>query len=212
MTRFVLVSDTHLQHNFTVPDGDVLLHAGDATWDGTPEEIQEFSAWLGRLPHKHKVFIAGNHDWGFEMNPDAARAMVTNGIYLEDETVDINGLRIYGSPWQPEFYDWAFNLPRDGPELAEKWAAIPDDTDILITHSPPHGILDRTSEEYHPPANVGCAALARRIEKLPRLKLHVFGHIHPSNGKLVRGATTFVNACICDSNYQPVQPVHVVDL
>lgn len=115
-------------------------------------------------------------------------------------------VRIYGSPWQPEFCGWAFNLPR-GPLLAAKWQAIPEDTDILITHGPPLDILDRNRGDER----TGCADLAQHVKRV-RPRLHVFGHIHDSYGTLVLDGTTFVNACACDYDYEPVNPPIVVEL
>ncbi len=143
MPRIVCLSDTHnCNERIEVPDGDILIHAGDATTVGTHEQIRRFSDWFASLPHPHKVFVAGNHDWLFEKDNDSARSLLDPAIvYLQDSAIEIDGLKIYGSPWQPRFFDWAFNLNR-GQEMAEKWAMIPDDIDILITHGPPNGILD----------------------------------------------------------------------
>ena len=189
--RIVCVSDTHGWHrDLAVPDGDLLVHAGDVTRKGELDTVADFDRWLGSLPHRHKVVICGNHDFCFQEQPHAARALLTTAVYLEDNSVTLGGLTVYGSPWQPWFGGWAFNLPR-GPELAAVWAKIPDRTDILITHGPPAGILDRT----HRGDNVGCAdLLARVLEVRPRL--HVFGHIHEAAGLLDLDGTTFVNASV----------------
>jgi Icc-related predicted phosphoesterase len=189
MPRIVCISDTHArQRRIAVPDGDILLHAGDLTDAGDLDQLADFDHWLGELPHRHKVVICGNHDFCFEQNPKQAQALVTNAIYLQDSAVTIEGLKIYGSPWQPWFCDWAFNLQR-GPELAAVWAKIPDDTDILITHGPPEGILDMT----HRSVNVGCRDLLERVYQVsPRL--HVFGHIHEAAGRFDVSGITFVNA------------------
>jgi predicted phosphohydrolase len=129
--RLVLISDTHQRHDqLTVPDGDVLVHAGDFSTRGGVEEVARFNAWLGTLKHKHKVVIAGNHDFLFEREPTLARSMLTNVTYLEDSGVTIEGLRFWGSPWQPRFFDWAFNLERGAP-LTEKWNLIPTGVDVL---------------------------------------------------------------------------------
>jgi predicted phosphohydrolase len=174
--------------------------------EGRSEEIERFDHWLGTLPHEHKVVIAGNHDFLFERDPDRARALLANASYLQDGLIEVGGLRIWGSPWQPWFFDWAFNLPR-GPALASKWALVPDGVHVLVTHGPPAGILDRTANEEA----VGCHDLARALERiLPRL--HVFGHIHESYGRLERDGTTFVNASNCDLKYRPVQAPIVVEL
>lgn len=202
--RIVCLSDTHTLHDqVEVPDGDVLIHAGDLCNRGTQGEVKKFVKWLGTLPHKHKVFIAGNHDWPFYKHRRYAEMWVKHGEYLNDRQIVIEGLKIWGSPWQPEFCNWAFNLPR-GPRLASVWQRIPDDTDILITHTPPAGILDRDDR-------LGCEDLARRIEQLS-LKLHVFGHVHVAHGKERIGDTWYVNACICDQDYEPTQPPIVIDL
>src|SRR5690554_4798574 len=124
--KIVCISDTHnCNGEFDVPDGDLLIHAGDFTNNGSIVEVAAFMRWFGELPHRHKVLIAGNHDRLFEREPSLARSMVPDGtIYLQDSSAEIEGLKIYGSPWQPRFFDWAFNLMR-GPELAAKWAKIP---------------------------------------------------------------------------------------
>ena len=110
-----------------------MLHAGDATINGTIDEIKNFNRWFVGLPHKIKIFVAGNHDWLFERNNSHARQLLDDSIiYLQDSSIKIEDLRIYGSPWQPRFFDWAFNLNR-GTQLEEKWKMIPLETDILIT-------------------------------------------------------------------------------
>lgn len=205
--RIVCLSDTHDLHgDLAVPDGDLLLHAGDATMSGTPQQIEAFDDWLARQPHRHKVVIAGNHDWGFQRTPARARALLRHATYLEDSLAEVDGLRIWGSPWQPWFYDWAFNLER-GPQIAAKWALIPDGIDVLVTHGPPLGILDRTSRGEA----VGCADLLAAIDRV-RPRLHVFGHIHEAYGRLERDGCLFVNASNCSERYRPVQPPIVVDL
>lgn len=217
--KIVCLSDTHGLHDqVAVPDGDLLLHAGDFTMRGRPEEITPFDAWLGTLPHRHRVVVAGNHDFLFEKSPAEARRLLVNATYLEDSAATIDGLRVWGSPWQPWFMDWAFNLRRGEP-LREKWSLIPDGTDILVTHGPPHGIRDEvrklagrafaaiTGQGGH----VGCEELLAAVEARPP-RLHVFGHIHEGYGIERRGATTFVNASICDARYRPVNAPVVVEL
>lgn len=186
--RIVFVSDTHGRHQHTlVPDGDVLVHAGDVTLDGSLEGVEAFDRWLGTLPHRHKVVIAGNHDECFQHQADRARARITNAIYLEDSACEVGGLKFYGSPWTPLFFDWSFMLPEV--ELAEKWAAIPAGLDVLVTHGPPHGILDWTNRGEH----AGSLSLLHRVhEAKPRF--HVFGHIHEAAGRLDTPDTIFVNA------------------
>jgi hypothetical protein len=150
--------------------------------------------------------IAGNHDRCFETDPEAARPLTHGLTYLQDSDVTIDGLRFWGAPWQPWFLSWAFNLQR-GPEIAQKWALIPDDTDVLITHGPPATILDETYDGRP----VGCEELLRTVQRItPRL--HAFGHIHESYGAQVVGSTLFVNASACTLRYKPKQLPVVVDL
>lgn len=204
--RIVCLSDTHNQEIET-PDGDILIHAGDATVHGTHEEILEFNRWFAALPHKRKIFVAGNHDWLFETNPVMARALLDKSIvYLQDRAIEIAGLKFYGSPWQPRFYDWAFNLNR-GREIAEKWEMIPSGVDILITHGPPYGILDRTAYGD----NAGCEELMKKVAEL-RPKAHIFGHIHEGYGMNEEFGVTFINASNCNESYFPVNPPIVFEI
>lgn len=187
--RVVCVSDTHSWHrDVAVPDGDLFVHAGDLTRHGELDTLDDFDRWLGELPHRHKVVICGNHDFCFQEKSAEARRRITNAVYLEDSAVTLGGLTIYGSPWQPWFGGWAFNLER-GPDLAAVWAKIPAGTDVLITHGPPAGVLDRTAAGDL----VGCKDLFDRVREV-RPRLHVFGHIHEAAGRVDIDGTTFVNA------------------
>lgn len=217
------MSDTHTRTDFVVPDGDILIHAGDATFSGNYAELWEFAKWYSNLPHQYKILISGNHDWGFQRQPEIFEPMMKEHgiIYLRDFQTEIEGFRIYGSPWQPEFGGWAWNLSRYEGELAHKWAMISDDTQILITHGPPKGILDRTAGyenvlpwgiDYEPPKHVGCWDLRERVKKLPKLLLHCFGHIHAAYGQEVVDGVRFVNASTCTEKYQATNPPIVVDL
>lgn len=217
--RLVCLSDTHNFHDrLAVPEGDILVHAGDFTMRGRRAEIAAFDSWLGTLPHRHKLVVAGNHDFLFQDEPAAARALLTNATYLEDSGVTLDGVTFWGSPWQPWFFDWAFNLRRGAP-LKAKWDLIPAGTDVLVTHGPPHKVRDRvlkpigrgigliigTGDE------VGCEELKKAVDRLtPRV--HLFGHIHEGYGQETRGKTTFVNAASCDKDYRPANPPIVVDL
>ena len=193
-----------------VPDGDMILHAGDCTRRGAVAETAEFLNWFGGLPHPHKVLIAGNHDFLFERDASLAESLVPAGVtYLRDSGVVVGGLTVWGAPRQPWFHDWAFNLER-GEELAAKWRLIPNDTDVLVTHGPPHGILDQTID--HPPQLVGCEELTKRLAELPSVTLHLFGHIHEAYGRQRQDGREYVNASICDVRYRPVNTPVVVDL
>ena len=216
MPRIVCLSDTHnCNEQIAIPDGDILIHAGDSTIKGTDQEVIEFIYWFANLPHRHKIFVAGNHDWLFEMDNRYARRLLSDAkiVYLQDSLTYIDGMKIYGSPWQPRFFDWAFNLNR-GAEIAEKWKLIPDDIDILITHGPPNGILDLVPRKGWD-ENTGCEELRKRVEeiaKLGKLKLHIFGHIHWGYVTSEEFGVRFVNASNCDESYQPSQPPIVIDL
>jgi predicted phosphodiesterase len=205
--RLVFVSDTHGFHDFPVPPGDVLVHAGDGCSYGTLEEASAWASFLRRQPHRHKIVIAGNHDRCFEADFEHAKALFEEFDFLHDSGCERLGVRFWGSPWQPEFFAWAFNLPR-GPELAAKWALIPDGIDVLVTHGPPQGILDRTYDGT--PA--GCEDLRVAIQERVRPRVNVFGHIHEAYGTECIGSTLFINASICTLSYRPTNPAIVVDL
>lgn len=210
MARLVIVSDTHNQHNAVkLPKGDILIHAGDqASGTGDLGQVVDFNAWMGSLDFKHKIVIAGNHDGLFQDHASVIRKYTTNYTYLCDESYECVGLKFYGSPWQPDFHWWYFNLARDGDELKQKWQAIPEDTNILITHGPPHGILDKTAAGE----NAGCKLLLERIHQLKRLKLHCFGHIHEGYGTHQLDDLTLVNSSVLNREYKLVNDPIVIDL
>lgn len=204
--RLVVISDTHGLHDrLEIPPGDVLIHGGDLTSRGDLHEVRAFAAFLARLDHPHKLIIAGNHDFCFERQPAAARELLRHATYLQDDAAEIEGVRFYGSPWQPWFYDWAFNLER-GAEIRAKWQLIPADTEVLITHGPPLGHGDVTVRGEA----VGCADLLERVREV-KPRYHLFGHIHEAYGTSEDGATTFINASNCDFRYRPVNPPVVID-
>ncbi|MCB0845437.1 MAG: metallophosphatase domain-containing protein [Bacteroidetes bacterium] len=198
--KIVCISDSHRQHDkLTLPEGDMILHAGDISGRGRKIEMEEFLEWFSALPYQYKVFIAGNHDFFAEKNRAEFRQMIPNNcIYLEDSGVEIEGIHIWGSPITPWFYDWAFNRHR-GMEIRPHWNKIPLHTDILITHGPPHDILDRTASGI----KAGCEDLSHKIAEV-RPRLHLFGHIHEAYGQRTIGETTYINASVLDLKYQQV--------
>ncbi len=213
MTRIVFISDTHNHHNeIKLPEGDILVHAGDFSGRGLPEEVGPFFDWLEEQAQvfKHVIFIAGNHDMSFEYKHpwivNWLSKLPTNIHYLEDSEAIIDSIKFYGSPWQPEFHNWGFNLPR-GKALAKKWEMIPIDTDVLITHTPPQNILDYTIRDM---INVGCADLYLKVNQI-KPKIHVFGHIHEGYGYKDINDTLYLNASTCNLRYQPVNSPIVVD-
>lgn len=221
MTTIACASDIHGKYmNPTVhwPPADILVLAGDILYDA--EQIAE----LGRLNeffkqkkkdgvYKKVVMVAGNHDFIFQ-RLSSARKQLKDIIYLQDEEAIIEGLKFYGSPWQSWFWDWAFNFPNPShnPEKAiwvaqECWQKIPDDTDVLVTHGPPRGILDKVPSGL----NVGCEELKNRLEHLD-LKMHIFGHIHYGYGTKEIDGTRFVNAAVCGEDYRPDNPIKVFEV
>lgn len=214
--KLVFISDTHSAHRkIDLPEGDILLHSGDMSWMGRDHEIVEFYNWLKETPFKHKVFIAGNHDWGFvhaaqKLNEDYGDESIH---YLEDSGVELEGIKIWGSPWQPEFFNWAFNLPR-GQALKERWDLIPEDTDVLLTHGPPAGILDECPDmnDRTRMVNVGCSELRRAVFERVKPKIHAFGHIHQGYGTHQEDGITFINASTCNIKYNPVNKPFVIQM
>ncbi len=207
--RIVAISDTHKQHSrLQVPDGDVLVHAGDFLGKGLLDELMRFNHWLGRLPHAHKIVIAGNHDWCFQRQPERSREVLTNAIYLQDEAVTLDGVKFYGAPWQPAFRNWAFNIPRNSPEMRAVWDQIPLDTDVLITHGPAYGVLDWIPEEN---VRVGCELLAERVQVV-KPRYHIFGHIHESYGQEENVGVTSVNASCLDRQYRLANAPWVLEI
>ncbi|CAG9315272.1 unnamed protein product [Blepharisma stoltei] len=221
--RFVCISDTHdYTDNLILPDGDVLIHAGDFTLEGNYMEVAKFNHFLSKQKHKYKIVIAGNHDFSFDSNkynellqlhelPYQAsskeiKSLLKNCIYLEDSYVRIYGYKIYGSPWTKEHYPGAFTIASSS-EIQRKWMMIPDNTDILVTHSPSYMTLDLTIK-YH---NAGCQYLAEELLRV-RPKVHIFGHIHESSGWIENRGITSINAAVCNRRYQPNNPAKIFDL
>lgn len=198
------ISDSHGQHlDIELPGGDILLHCGDiAHHRGDGRELMSFLGWLQSQPYEHKIFICGNHDFLFQDHPAAVAQMIAkyDVTYLQDSSVKACGLNIWGSPWQPAFHNWAYNLPRGGPELAAKWAAIPDDTNILLTHGPPYGVGDMTSRGEA----AGCTALLRRLPELKQLKASFGGHIHEGYGIREVAGVPCINCSVLDYKYRLV--------
>ena len=207
-----IISDTHMKHKFLSLknyEADVLVHCGDLTDNGGSGAMQQFFDWFGALDQfKNKICIAGNHDWIFERNNVQGRNLVPdNVIYLEDEEVVIDNIKFYGTPVQKHFCNWAFN--RDESKMAQHWAAIPDDTDVLITHSPPYSILDLVpwQGECH-----GSPSLYKEVVERIKPKISLFGHIHEGYGIKVIENTTFINASVLDGDYMCVNDPILVEL
>jgi Icc-related predicted phosphoesterase len=222
--RFVCISDTHGKMDeilHLIPDGDVLIHAGDFTDYGDVGEVIKFNDEMGKLPHKYKLVIAGNHELGFEDGEEMtsrqmaglnmigikkAYELLTNCTYLCDRQVDVFGLKVYGAPWHP-MPGYSFYRSR-GQALLQKWNQIPPKIDVLVTHTPPLGHGDFNSWNKLDGILAGCAELLNTVEYRVKPKYHVFGHIHQQHGATTNGSTTFINASICDhklrTEYDPI--------
>lgn len=221
--RICFISDTHSKHRaIDVPDADILVHCGDYTFAGTIPEVNDFLLWFSKLPHNHKIFVNGNHEVGFYRNIPLYRQLIPKSIiYLENEEVNVEGLKFYGSPYTKEFGSWAYMYYTDE-EAKTLWDAIPDDTDILVTHQPPYKIHDGAPymqgreglfvpclDEEGDPA--GCKVLRERV-RIVKPKVHSFGHIHEGSNYSVIEDTVFINAAVCDGKYKPTNPITVVTL
>lgn len=219
--KIAAISDSHEQHRkLKLPDADILIYTGDYSYQGTEEVTIDFLKWLDEQEERYKeiIFIAGNHDWIWQRDPIAAKNLLKlyapSVIYLENEEFIIShedrDYKIYGSPITPNFFNWAFMKNR-GEALKEHWAKIPDDVNVLLTHGPAYGILDKVRPH---PANLGphagCYDLLKRIEELKELRCHFFGHIHDSSGITMREKTMFVNASVLNDNYKMTFPPKVV--
>lgn len=205
--RIAAVSDLH-GHFPEIPECDLLLLAGDycpVSYGQQHWFRNRFAPWINKVSEKTKIIgVAGNHDMIFQEAPHLVPEM--NWTYLQDSGCEFRGLKIYGTPWQPRFFDWAFNADED--ELAETWSLIPDDTDILVLHGPPRGYGD-----FSPFGNehTGSLSLLARIYEI-QPKLVVAGHIHSGYGRYEIGDTVFLNCAMVDEKYKPVNPAHVIEL
>jgi Icc-related predicted phosphoesterase len=207
--KFVVIADTHGRHRqVKLPKGDVLIHAGDFTYRGEKAETLDFIKWFRQQQYGCKILIAGNHDFYFEKTParDLEDLLGDDIIYLNDTGLKFHHLNIWGSPITPKFFNWAFNRSR-GNEIMKHWKLIPQDTDLLITHGPPFGILDQIYSESH----VGDKDLLQAV-KAVRPRVHVFGHIHESFGHTKNADIHFINASQMNENYQLVNRPIVFEL
>lgn len=211
------ISDTHTMESeiiFKKGQRDILIHSGDATNIGSMNEICSFLDWFSEQEYNHKIFIPGNHDRGCESHNNMVKEICNrlNIIYLNEESVNVMGLKIYGSPYTPTFPRkgiWAFNADK-GDEIKKHWDLIPQDTNILVTHGPPYGILDEVNNNMSTDIHQGCEELRKAVFKINPV-LHVFGHIHEGNGTKVIDKTLFVNASVLDERYKYVnKPIKII--
>lgn len=207
--KVILISDTHGYHrDVVVPEGDLLVHAGDWSMTGEDEIIKDFADWLGEQPHKHKIVIAGNHDRSVEFFPETYIPRIReHATYLDCSGCEFDKKTFWGSPWTPFFHSdyWRFHTTTKE-QRKKMWANIPDNLDLLITHGPPNRVLDKTLEGDY----AGDIELLLEIAvKVPRF--HVFGHIHEGYGQRKEGSTTFINASLLNSQYALVnKPIEII--
>jgi Icc-related predicted phosphoesterase len=212
--KIVATSDIH-GFEPVLPEGDVLVLAGDLTSHGSVADVRKLNSWLSSIAPNWRamVVVAGNHDWWFQQAPPLAVLDLTarwhaQGIhYLEDTGVTIDGVKFWGSPWTPKFYDWAF-MDTDR-QLRRYWDMCPEDTRVLVTHGGPWGVLDLTQRG----PNAGSDSLLSAVGRI-QPEVHIFGHIHEAYGELEdKGiGTHFYNVAHCNLQYEPVQPPVVIDI
>lgn len=196
MMKIVCLADSHGRHSdIDVPDGDILIHAGDFLAHQKQMALFDFNRWFTKQPHTYKIIIAGNHDWILR---EYYKETFSDSYYLEDESIEIEGIKFYGSPQTPIIqWEKPFVYYRKSKEAIDIWNRIPEDTNVLITHGPPRGILDMTIR-YE---NVGCYNLLDRVLKV-KPKVHIFGHIHESYGVIEqRYGIKFVNCSQLDEDF-----------
>lgn len=200
-----LLSDTHNRHTkCKCEGGDIIIHAGDISGRGERDEVLAFLDWYSEQDYAHRILVPGNHDFEFERFPKEMEAECKKRdiILLNDSGVTVMGIKIWGSPVQPWFHDWAFNRQR-GKDIQKHWKLVPKDTEILITHGPAANMLDMTTyadgSDREP---VGCEDLAKLIEN-SKIRLHVCGHIHEARGITYKKECTYVNASFLDRCYYP---------
>ena len=223
--KIVCISDTHNKlKDQCFPGGSILIHAGDFTRNGFHQDISNFDSWMSRQSYQRKLCIAGNHEVSLDsklmsqivkngthlryMNFDytQVKGLFKNCEYLEDSSTSVNSYKIYGSPWTIGSTRWGFTIPKEMDHI-ETWNHIPQDVDILITHSPPYGILDKTEEGI----NIGSQGLREMVLQIKPI-VHIFGHAHESYGYTMVEGIHFINASTCTRAQSPTNPAIVFSL
>lgn len=216
------ISDTHCDHSkLIIPDNvDIVIHAGDAgnnkDLSNNEAQLRNFLIWYDQLPIKHKIYVPGNHDTSIEKNMFNFN-LYQNIIFLDHKAVEIENTKFFGSPYTPSFgIGWAYNIPRNKIDL--KWKDIPENTDILITHGPPKGILDYTLSYENYYEQCGCKSLLNRVREV-KPKYHIFGHVHDEQDVFNCGTTKtnsldtiFINACVKNLKYKLINNGIIIDI
>jgi Icc-related predicted phosphoesterase len=212
-------SDCHGNLNFKVPESDLLLIAGDLCPASHNSHLSidlqanwlnyNFREWLLNQPIKECVCVSGNHDWIWEVAPDRVPKMNKKFHYIEDEIIEIIGLKIYGTPVQPSFNNWAFN--REEKSLQKYWNNIPKGLDILLLHCPPYGVLDKTKHPNYESKRIGSKSLLKKIEEV-KPKLVVFGHNHADHGIVEKNDVKYINASLVNEQYEMIREPITIEI
>lgn len=200
--KIMCISDTHCRHRSLELDlegVDCIIHSGDFS-SGSEASTIDFLLWYSELYVKHKILIAGNHDWfAYNYQEDFKRKCeLLDIIYLDDSECTIEGVVFYGTPWVNKFYNWAFMEYENN--LKDIYKKISKGVHVLISHGPAHGTLDVVLRAGA--GSVGSTSLRDHLPKLKRLKAHIFGHIHENYGIVQHQHYVSVNASILDANYR----------
>lgn len=208
--KICAIADSHRQHrNIKIPKCDIFIFAGDAEIDSLLA-LHDFNEWLGTIDvNITRIIIMGNHDTKAEhIGKDWCKQLFTNGIYLENDGIEIAGLKIWGSPWTPLFMSWGYMYPRQSLEAKKIWEQIPENLDILMTHGMPYQILDHSNYQNK---SVGCEVLQREVFK-KRPKYYFGGHLHESHGHIEKGGIKFYNVSILDGEYKLVYKPTILEI
>jgi Icc-related predicted phosphoesterase len=217
--KIVCISDTHGKHRqINIPECDILIHAGDESLYGDRDEIEDFGEWLNEQNAGHIIWTPGNHSVEFEKRLPYSRNWLLGvcpaANILINETIEIEGIKIFGSPYTPFFMDWGFQAARTEeeqifrriPHIQEFWDLIQPGTDIIVTHGQPYRVLDQLpSGEFIGDYNL----MATIIDIKPDLVIG--GHIHSAHGQEHIDGTSFYNVSICDERYLPINPITCID-
>lgn len=207
VTKLVALSDTHERHRqIDVPDGDVLMFAGDLTMTGEMAAVKDFAHWLADLPHEHKLVIGGNHDCCFtDHRRDKAIALLegdAGALYLQGHGTTIGELNVFGTPWTQTYNEWCLQKDEDG--LRREFQRIPADTDVLVSHGPAYGTGDYLDGYGH----IGSEALRDVVERV-QPDLHLYGHVHQHHGRQAPGS---YNVSVLDGEYNVVAEPVVIEV
>jgi len=205
MQKIVIISDTHgSEHELKSLQGDILIHAGDLEIR-KQEDLDYIINWFKGLDFKHIIWVGGNHDFYLEHlhKHHIAPVFPENIHYLCNTSIEIEGIKFWGSPFSSQFGNWAFMGHLE--DLKPIWDTIPSDTDIVITHSPPFAINDQCVNGI----SVGCPALRNKLKEI-KPKYHICGHIHEAFGIYQDENTTYINASLLNEYYDMVNdPVEI---